>query len=105
MKKEWKEISPQEVESILKQGKQYQLIDVRNPDEYSKGHIEGATLIPLPVLPVRLNEIDPHKDVIFICRSGARSTQACEYATSNGYRKVSNMSGGMLNWQGKQVKA
>ncbi|MGG1660795.1 rhodanese-like domain-containing protein [Brevibacillus sp. NRS-1366] len=102
MSKAWQDISPQAVEAKLEQKEAVQFIDVRNPDEYSEGHIEGAILIPLPVLPVRLHEIDPEKEVIFICRSGARSSQACEYVTGQGYKKVANMTGGMLNWQGMQ---
>lgn len=104
MSKAWQDITPQEIEKILQEKREAQFIDVRNPDEFSAGHMEGATLIPLPVLPVRLHELDPEKEVIFICRSGARSAQACEFAVSQGFKKVANMAGGMLNWQGNQIK-
>lgn len=103
MNKAWQDLSPQEVEQRLEQKESIQFIDVRNPDEYKAGHIEGAILIPLSVLPVRLHEIDPEKEVVFICRSGARSSQACEYVTAQGYKKVANMAGGMLKWEGMQV--
>jgi len=106
MSKAWQDITPQEIEKILQEKREAQFIDVRNPDEFSAGHMEEAILIPLPVLPVRLpvlpvrlHELDPEKEVIFICRSGARSTQACEFAVSQGFTKVANMAGGMLNWK------
>lgn len=104
MSKAWQDITPQEVEKMLQEKREAQFIDVRNPDEFSAGHMEEAILIPLPVLPVRLHELDPEKEVIFICRSGARSTQACKFAVSQGFTKVANMVGGMLNWQGNQIK-
>ena len=103
MSKAWQDITPQEVEKMLQEKREAQFIDVRNPDEFSAGHMEEAILIPLPVLPVRLHELDPEKEVIFICRSGARSAQACEFAVSQGFTKVANMAGGMLNWQGNQI--
>ncbi len=40
------------------------LLDVRQPEEYEKGHIPGAVLIPLPELEHRLGEIDPNKPVL-----------------------------------------
>ncbi len=40
------------------------ILDVRQPNEYEKGHIPGAKLIPLPELSDRLDEIDPNKDTL-----------------------------------------
>jgi rhodanese-related sulfurtransferase len=40
------------------------ILDVRQPNEYEKGHIPGAKLIPLPDLTARLDEIDPHKSTV-----------------------------------------
>lgn len=96
----WKDITPQEVESILANNKGFQLIDVRNPDEYAAGRIKGSKLIPLNELAERVNEIDKDKEVIFICRSGNRSGRACEFVSSLGFKNVHNMAGGMLQWKG-----
>lgn len=79
-----------------------QLIDVRQPDEYTGelGHIEGAKLLPLGELAERgPNEISPDHPVVFICRSGGRSTQAGTWALENGYQNVFNLAGGMLAWK------
>ena len=40
------------------------ILDVRQPNEYEKGHIPGAKLIPLPELSERLKEIDPAKETV-----------------------------------------
>lgn len=45
-------------------GDEITILDVRQPGEYEESHIPGATLIPLPHLPDRLDEIDPQKPVL-----------------------------------------
>ncbi len=42
----------------------YNLVDVRQPEEYEQGHLPGAQLIPLGELPNRLAELDPNKPTI-----------------------------------------
>ncbi len=74
------------------------LIDVREPYEWSAGHIDQATHIPLAQVPQRLAEIPKDKDVVMICRSGGRSGRAQEYLLQNGYTRVKNMIGGMQRW-------
>lgn len=73
-------LTPRELSSLLeKSPNTIELIDVRGADEYEEVHISEALLIPLPMLPIRMSEIDKTKQVIFICRSGARSAQACTF--------------------------
>jgi sulfur dioxygenase len=78
------------------------LIDVREPDEYrgELGHIAGAKLVPLRELAERAGELDAFKDreVVAICRVGARSTTAAAMLTGLGFEKVWNLKGGMLEW-------
>lgn len=87
---------------------QYQLVDVRQPGEYAKGHLPGALLIPLGELADRVNEIDTRKRTIVYCRSGARSTSACQILTRLGVdRPVDrplNMTGGINSYHGEQVE-
>jgi len=45
-------------------GEDITILDVRQPSEYQEGHIPGATLIPLPQLSDRINEIDPEKPTL-----------------------------------------
>jgi rhodanese-related sulfurtransferase len=77
-----------------------QMIDVRESEETAQGMIPGAKHIPLGEIPQRLGEIDKNKEVIMICRSGARSERAGEFLENNGYNVV-NMDGGMISWNGK----
>ena len=76
------------------------IVDVRNDDEYDGelGHIEGSTLIPLPSLPSRMDEIPDNATVVFVCRSGGRSLRATSLALESGLENVFNMKGGMLRW-------
>lgn len=79
-----------------------QLIDVREPEEFhgELGHIQGAKLLPLGELPDQGPQaLDPSRPVVFICRSGGRSTQAGIWALENGCEEVYNLKGGMLAWQ------
>ncbi|CAI6021959.1 rhodanese-like domain-containing protein [Cohnella sp. JJ-181] len=74
------------------------LIDVREDEEVAAGMIPGAKHIRLGTLPERLSEIPKDEEVIFICRSGARSARACEYLSELGFGRAVNMVGGMLAW-------
>lgn len=75
------------------------VVDVREPEEFAEGHIPGARLIPLGTLPERLGEIPSDREVMVVCRSGGRSTAACQHLMSAGY-KVKNLTGGMIGWRG-----
>ncbi|NYF25808.1 rhodanese-like domain-containing protein [Sporosarcina sp. JAI121] len=94
-----KEITTTEVQELLGNGKQLNLIDVREADEVAEGIIPGAIHIPLGDVPVRMNELDESKPYILICRSGGRSGRAAEFLGDEGY-DVTNMVGGMLAWEG-----
>jgi sulfur dioxygenase len=78
------------------------LLDVREPDEFSGelGHVPGAVLIPLPELSARAAELAPFKDrdIVVICRAGVRSATAAAILTGLGFEHVSNLKGGMLDW-------
>lgn len=92
-------ISPKELISLLeKSSENIELIDVRGTDEYSEVHIPLARNIPLHILPLRMNEIDSKKQIIFICRSGGRSGQACSFA-QNTWIQAYNLSGGMNSFE------
>ncbi|MBT4762631.1 MAG: rhodanese-like domain-containing protein [Bdellovibrionaceae bacterium] len=92
-----KDVPPDEV---LELKKDLLIIDVRGKDEYhgELGHIPGSQLMTLGGLPNELNTLPKNKAIVFICRSGARSAQASEFAVSQGYTEVYNMKGGMMLW-------
>jgi molybdopterin/thiamine biosynthesis adenylyltransferase/rhodanese-related sulfurtransferase len=74
------------------------LIDVREPYEFTAGHLTGAINIPLGALGQRLQEIAPDSAPVFICRSGGRSLAACRAALAAGVSAPANLEGGMLAW-------
>ncbi|MDZ7660802.1 rhodanese-like domain-containing protein [Thiohalophilus sp.] len=83
----------------------FRVIDVREMNEISRGTVPGADPMPMATVPVRLNELDKHKDLVVVCRSGARSAQVCMYLQQQGFERVYNLRGGMIAWasSGQQV--
>jgi sulfur-carrier protein adenylyltransferase/sulfurtransferase len=92
-------ISATELQALMSTQKLWQLVDVREPYEYSAGHIEGALHIPLAELQTRPTELDRSAAIIFVCRGGGRSAQACAWASAQGFVQTLNLQGGMLAWQ------
>jgi rhodanese-related sulfurtransferase len=74
------------------------LIDVREPDEFEIGHIEGARNIPLHALEGFLHELHGKGEVLLYCRSGGRSARATEALTEVGISAL-NVSGGIQAWE------
>jgi rhodanese-related sulfurtransferase len=95
-----KQLTSKEVETLVVDGKPVNLIDVREVDEVDTGKIPEAIHIPLGLLEFRMHELDKSKEYVMVCRSGARSGRACQFLESHGF-KVTNMTGGMLAWEGE----
>ena len=97
------EIQPAALEEALAaaSGAAIQVIDVREPDEFSGGlgHIPGARLVPLSTLGEAAAVIDHARPVVTVCRSGARSAQATVLLQKSGFAQVANLAGGMLRWR------
>ena len=74
------------------------LLDVREPWEYEKAHIEGALLIPMREVPARVAQIDEAKEVVAICHHGGRSMQVAMFLEKNGFKRVHNLVGGIDAW-------
>jgi len=77
------------------------ILDVRQPQEYKRGHIPGAVLIPLPELNERIKEIAPQKPTGVYCAVGGRSRVAAQMLSGNGFEQIFNMSGGYKAWGGR----
>lgn len=74
------------------------VIDVREPHEYTAGHVPGATLIPVATVFARRTELPADKELIFVCAIGQRSALACEMAAAAGFTRLYNMDGGTEAW-------
>lgn len=77
---------------------EYVLLDVRQPDEYAEGHVQGSRLIPLGELEARVSQLPDDKPIYVICRSGNRSRTASQILNKAGKKDVRNVQGGMLAW-------
>ncbi|HLQ70290.1 MAG TPA: rhodanese-like domain-containing protein [Bacillota bacterium] len=78
-----------------------QLIDVREPQEFKKGHILGARNIPLTQMKQRLVEMREDKPVYLYCQSGSRSARAAQLLHKKGFKDISQLKGGFKKWTGK----
>lgn len=94
------EITTKEIEEKLVSKEKLNIIDVREDDEVATGVIPGVIHIPLGEIPNQLEALEENEHYYIVCRSGARSGNACQYLTELGY-KVTNISGGMLAWEGE----
>jgi molybdopterin/thiamine biosynthesis adenylyltransferase/rhodanese-related sulfurtransferase len=92
------EITPIEVAAWLKRDDPPFLLDVREPNEWDIGHLPGATRISVNELADRLGELDTAREMVVYCRSGVRSGRAVDLLRGTGFRKVKNMTGGILRW-------
>lgn len=72
------------------------IIDVREPHEYAMGSLPGAELIRLNDLPGRLDELDPDRAMLIVCRTGNRSNAAAAFLAQRGFDQVANLRGGLF---------
>jgi rhodanese-related sulfurtransferase len=75
----------------------FQVVDVRYPNEWEAGHIDGAVHIPGDYLFDRVGELDPTRPVVTVCRSGSRSAEAAKELAGEGF-DVQNLEGGIEAW-------
>lgn len=76
------------------------LLDVRTPEEFAEGHVDGAINVPVQVLEAKLASLPAKKDqdVVVYCRSGVRSARASGILKTAGFMKVHDL-GAMSNWK------
>lgn len=77
------------------------VLDVREPNEYTAGHVLNSKLIPLGKLKERMSELEKFKEqpIVVVCRSGNRSGTACFLLGKQGFYQAYNLSGGVQAWQ------
>ncbi len=92
------DITPPELDARIRQGDDLDLIDVREPHEWKLGNLPGARLIPMGQISQSLDQLDPEREIVVYCRSGARSAKVKGFLQANGFPKVRNLLGGILRW-------
>jgi sulfur-carrier protein adenylyltransferase/sulfurtransferase len=92
------EISAVELKIRIDRGDDLAIVDVREPNEYQINRIPGSVLIPLGDVPKRFNELDPDQEIVVHCKMGSRSAKAADFLRSVGFKRVLNLTGGVLAW-------
>jgi rhodanese-related sulfurtransferase len=93
-------ITVQTLKKRLDEGEKLNLIDVREPAEYTEKNI-NAQLIPLGrIMSMQIEELEDlrNEEIIIHCRSGVRSMQACMMLEQMGFTNTVNVEGGILAW-------
>ena len=73
------------------------ILDVREPREHERAHVDGTIDIPLGELVARIDELPRDSTVYVLCHVGGRSAQATQYLESQGFDAV-NIDGGIVEW-------
>lgn len=94
-----KNLSVGEARQMLQKNPQLFLLDVRTPEEYSRGRIEGGRLIPIDQLVARQGEIPEDRPILVYCAVGSRSSQVADYLATRRKQPVYNLFGGIWAWQ------
>ena len=100
-----KYVSMDEIVQIMKENKDYIILDVRTIEEYSEGHIPNAICIPNETIGEDTISKLPNKEqlILIYCRSGNRSKQAAKKLNKLGYTNLVEF-GGIIDWKGEIVK-
>jgi len=88
-------ISVEELAQWRAQGRDFILLDVREPFELAAARIEGALHIPLRDLPSRLGDLKRDGEMAVICHRGHRSDYAARFLAAQGFVRVHNVDGGI----------
>ncbi|MDO4469954.1 MAG: rhodanese-like domain-containing protein [Bacillota bacterium] len=101
----YRQIDMEEAEKIMKEEKDYIILDARTPEEYEEGHIPHAINIPNETISTKTIPELPDKDqlILVYCRSGNRSKQAAGKLSKLGYSNIVEF-GGIIDWDGEIEK-
>ena len=97
---DFESLTPAQAQELLQEGNDVVLLDVRTPDEFTQGHIQGAVLMPVQLLSQNLTELDDSKNkkIVVYCASGMRSVAASRILSDNGFTAI-NLKGGIGQWK------
>ena len=90
-------LDPQQAQDLISSG-QLDVIDVREPGEWSTGHVPGARHVPLGRFRASPKAALPRDGVIFVCAAGVRSQTAAKLAEAEGLVNLFNLTGGTRGW-------
>jgi len=98
--RKYKLISPPEAINLINR-EEAVLIDTRNKAEFNAGHIADAVLIPLPDIKESADKLNKYegKPLLFYCKTGTRSDEACKILSKQGFTNIFALSGGIQSWE------
>ena len=101
----YRQISMDKAVKMMKDEKNYIILDVRRPDEYAEGHIPGAINVPNEEIgTAEISELPDKSQLILVyCRSGRRSKEAAGKLVKLGYTNIVEF-GGINDWTGEIEK-
>ena len=91
-------VAPAQVKAMIAAHAKFMLVDVRNPDEFAAGHIDGAMLMPLGTLETAYKTLPRDIKLVVYCHSGHRSAQAVAFLQAHGFARAVSMDGGITAW-------
>ena len=99
-KNAYEQITPAEARALMDSEEGYIILDVRTPEEFAEGHIEGAILLPDYEIGEKAESLLTDKDqlILVYCRSGRRSKNAASELAALGYTNIKEF-GGIIDWE------
>lgn len=98
----WEKINQKQMVDEIEQDN-VQIVDLREPELYAKGHIPRAINIPFVEFEERYQELEKDKRIVFVCHTGPMGDASSQFLLEKGYENIANLTGGMAKWQGSTV--
>lgn len=99
------DISVEQLAQWRASGKNFVLLDVREPFELQAASLPDALHIPMRQLPARMVELDPATEIAVLCHHGGRSERVAQFLTMQGFSSVHNVAGGIDAYSKRVDKA
>jgi rhodanese-related sulfurtransferase len=91
----FRDVTPEQLRTLLAEGRAPRLIDVRDPEEFALCRLPGAELHPANLIADWSRTLDPDQEILLYCHHGIRSLHAAMHLSAIGFKKVSHLRGGL----------
>lgn len=91
----FRDVTPEQLRALVEGGRAPRMIDVRDPEEFARGHLPGAELHPASQIAEWSRALDPEQEILLYCHHGIRSLHAAMHLSALGFKKVSHLRGGL----------
>jgi len=100
-----KYINNKQAENLIEENNELLILDVRSANEFKESRISSAINIPVDELEGEIYELEDYKDrpILVYCKSGKKSSVACSLMEEEGFSKLYNLRGGILDYEGPTV--